>query len=627
MANQDIKYYGRDFDAIKQGLIEFTKAYYPETYTDFNEASPGSLFIDLAAYVGDVLGYYTDSNLKESLLLYAQERRNLLNIANAIGYKPKLSVPSIVDLDVYQLMPASGSGNTSQPDTSYALKIERGFEARSTGTNVVTFTVQKEIDFGIDSAQDPIEYSVYSIDNITGDPTYYLAKKQTRAVSARLLTTTVEIGSRERFTKILLANSDAAPIIAVESVIDGDGNTWYEVPYLAQDTIFEQVENRTAVDPNAAIYSTETPYLLRYKKVPRRFITRVSEDGLEIQFGAGISTSPDEELLATPEQIGLSLPTGKEDTDASIDPNNPLLTAAYGLAPSNTTLTINYYVGGGVNANVPSNTITEISAISTTNTTLPTNTPALNNTIIQSVVVNNPSAATGGRNEETIEEIRQNTLAQFASQNRAVTREDYIVRCYSMPSIYGSCAKAFITPDEQNNLATSDVGDKVSNPLALNLYTLGYDNNKNCIPLNAAIKSNLKNYLDKYRMLTDSINIRDAFVINIKVLFDIVPLPNYNSNDVLIRCIAKLKDFFQIDRWQINQPIIHSEVLMAILEVKGVQTASNIRILNVHSEGYSDVVYDTIRATSNGITYPSYDPAIFEIKYPDVDIEGKIISY
>jgi hypothetical protein len=613
MANRDIKYYGRDFEGIKQGLIEFTKAYYPESYTDFNEASPGSLFIDLAAYVGDVLGYYIDSNLKESLLLYAQERRNLLNIANAIGYKPKLSVPAMVDLDIYQLMPAMGVGAASEPNTAYALKIKRGMEVRSTGTSATTFTIQKTVDFSVNTVQDPIEFSVYSIDNGTGDPTYYLAKKQARAISGRLISTTVDIGAAERFTKFLLVNGEGAPIIGVDSIVDGDGFIWYEVPYLAQDTIFEQFENRATVDPDAAIYSAETPYLLRYRK--------------EIQFGAGLGTSPDEELLATPEQIGLALPTGKENTDASIDPNSPLLTAAYGLAPSNTTLTVNYFVGGGVQANAPSNTITEISAIDLTESNLPAGTPALNNTIRQSVVVNNPSAATGGRNEETNEEIRQNTLAQFASQNRAVTREDYIIRCYSMPSIYGSCAKAFVTPDEQNNLATSDVGDRVANPLALNLYTLGYDNNKNCIPLNAAIKSNLKAYIDRYRMLTDSLNIRDAFVINIKVLFDIVPLPNYNSNDVLLRCIARLKDFFDIDRWQINQPIIHSEVLMALLEVKGVQTASNVRISNVSSEGYSNVSYDTGRATVNGITYPSLDPAIFEVKYPDIDIEGRVTAY
>jgi hypothetical protein len=628
MANQDIKYYGRDFDSIKQGLIEFARAYYPDSYTDFNEASPGSLFIDLAAYVGDVLGYYTDANFKESMLLHAQERRNLLSIASALGYKPKLSVPAQVDLDVYQLIPASGSGDGSTPDIRYGLKIEPGLEARSTGTGI-TFTVQDAIDFRINNAFNPTEYSVYSIDNLTGNPIYYLAKKTVKAISAALQTQTFAITSRERFTKIFLPTSATTPIIGLESIVDSDGNTWYEVPYLAQDTIFERVENTAYNDPDAAVYSNETPYLLRLKKVPRRFITRVVEGGLEIQFGSGISNTPDEELLATPEQIAIATATGKADTDASLDPSNPLLTSTYGIAPSNTTLTVSYYTGGGVTANVPSNTITELTSINTSNSTLPTSTGTLNNTVIQSVIVNNTTAAAGGRNEETIEEIRQNALAQFSSQNRAVTREDYIMRCYSMPSIFGSVAKAFIAPDEQNNIGTSEVNDTVANPLALNLFVLGYNNAKQCSTVNRAVKTNLANYLDHYRMLTDSINIRDAYVINIGVKFDVLPSPNFNSNDVLARCIQRLKDHFNIDRWQINQPIIHSEIMMALLGVKGVQTVSNLAIQNLNSiaDGYSDVLYDIPGATKNGITYPSLDPAIFEVKFPDRDIEGRITSF
>ena len=628
MANQDIKYYGRDFDSIKQGLIEFARAYYPDSYTDFNEASPGSLFIDLAAYVGDVLGYYTDANFKESMLLHAQERRSLLSIASALGYKPKLSVPAQVDLDVYQLIPASGSGAESVPNTEYGLRIESGLEVRSTGTNI-TFTVQDVIDFKIDNSFNPTEYSVYSIDNITGDPIYYLAKKTVKAISATLQTQTYVIGARERFTKIFLPTSTTNPVIGLDSITDADGNIWYEVPYLAQDTIFEEVENTAYNDPDAAVYSSETPYLLRLKKVPRRFVTRVVEGGLEIQFGAGISNTPDEELLATPEQIALATATGKVDTDASLDPSNPLLTSTYGIAPSNTTLTVNYYVGGGVSANVPSNTLTDITSIVTSNSTLPASTPTLNNTIIQSVIVNNVVAAGGGRNEETIEEIRQNALAQFSSQNRAVTREDYIMRCYSMPSIFGSVAKAFIAPDEQNNISTTEVNDTVANPLALNLFVLGYNNNKQCATVNRAVKTNLANYLDHYRMLTDSINIRDAYVINIGVKFDILPIPNFNSNEVLTRCIQRLKDHFNIDRWQINQPIIHSEIMMALLGVSGVQTVSNLVIQNLNSvaDGYSDVLYDIAGATKNGITYPSLDPAIFEVKFPDRDIEGRITSF
>lgn len=628
MANQDIKYYGRDFNSLKQGLIEFTKAYYPETYTDFNEASPGSLFIDLAAYVGDVLGYYIDVNFKESLLVHAQERRNLLNIAASLGYKPKLSIPAQVELDLYQLMPATGSGTSSGPDTSYGLKIEAGMQVRATAQNII-FVSQNTIDFKINNAFEPVEYSVYSIDNITGNPTYYLAKKSVKAISADLQTTTIDIGSRERFTKVFLPNNPDNPIIGILDVTDSDGNLWYEVPYLAQDTIFEQVENTSYNDPEAATYSNEVPYLLRLKKVPRRFITRVMEDGLEMQFGAGTSNDPDEELLATPEQIGLTTPTGKADTDASLDPSNPIITSAYGIAPSNTTLTIRFYTGGGTKSNVPSNSITELVSVDTSKSTLPLGTPTLNNTVRQSLVVNNSVAAGGGRNEETIEEIRQNALAQFSSQNRAVTREDYIVRCYSMPSIYGSIAKAFIQPDEQNNVGTAEVNDTVRNPLALNLYVLGYNNSKQCAPLNMAIKSNLMSYLDRHRMLTDSINIRDAYIINIGVAFDIIPLPSYNSNEVLARCIERMKMHFDIDRWQISQPIIHSEIQLALLAVKGVQSVTHLEIQNINNsvDGYSNVYYDIPGATMNGITYPSLDPAIFEVKYPDRDIQGRIASF
>lgn len=626
MAKYDIKYHGRDFESLKKGLIEFAKAYYPETYTDFNEASPGSMFIDMAAYVGDVLSYYTDVNFKESLLLHAQERRNILTIASAVGYKPKMSVPSQVTLDVYQLMPASKSGVDSEPDRRYALRIEPGLEVKST-TNNITFLAANTVDFNVDNVYDPIEFSVYSVDTSTNEPLYYLAKKSTTAISAQLATAQVPIGSRERFTKLMLETSDDRPIISILSIVDSDGNEWYEVPYLAQDTIFQQVENTALYDPDSAVYSNDVPFLLKYKRVPRRFITRVTEDGLEVQFGAGMSIAPDEELLATPDQIGLALPTGKSDTDAVIDPSNPMLTSAYGLAPSNTTLTITYYIGGGVAANVPANTITDIVSVDATKTTLPASTPQLNSTVLQSIRVNNPVAAVGGRNEETNEEIRQNALAYFSAQGRAVTREDYIVRCYSMPAIYGSVAKAYITPDEQNNIGTEQVGDTVANPLALNLYVLGYDDNKRCTNLNTAIKNNLKNYIDRYRMLTDSINVRDAFIINIGVRFSVLPLPNYNGNEVLLMCIARLKEFFNIDKWQISQPIVTSEILVDLMKVKGVQMVSNLVIYNITEEGYSDVGYDIKGATKNGVVYPSLDPAIFEIRYPDADIQGKLTTF
>ena len=625
MPTKDIKYLGRDFDQFKEGLIEFAKVYYPTTYNDFNETSPGMMFIEMAAYVGDVLNYYIDSQFKENLVLHAQERRNLLDIASAFGYKPKLSIPSIVDLDIYQLLPATGTGTNVTADTTYGLIIDAGMQARST-VGQVEFTVPDIIDFTTSTYLSPTEINVYSVDQTTGAPNYYLAKKTVRAISAAQQTTTVTIGTAEKFKKILIS---ADNLIGIESIVDSDGNIWYEVPYLAQDTIFEKVTNTQLNDPDAAVYSNEVPYLLKLKKVYRRFITRIKENGIEIQFGSGVSSTPDEELLATPENLGLSLPTGKDDLDAAIDPASPLFTRSYGIAPSNTTLTITYLVGGGISSNVPSTTITEVINVNIQTQNLPSTTPVLNQQIINSLAVNNPIAASGGKSGESVDEIRQNTLAQFTSQNRAVTREDYIVRAYAMPPAYGSVAKVFITPDEQNNIGTTELNDTVANPLAMNMYILGYDNNKNVTVVNRAVKENLKVYLDTYRMLTDSINLRDAYIVNIGVDFDIITLPSYNANEVLLRSIDAMKSYFNIDKWQINQPININEIYNELLKVDGVQTVTKVAINNKNDSysGYSDVSYDIIGAIRNGIVYPSLDPCIFEVKYPNIDIKGRIATF
>lgn len=622
--SKNIPYLGRDFDSLKAGLIEFAKTYYPNTYNDFNEASPGMMFVEMAAYVGDVLNYYVDAQLKESLLLHASERRSVLSIANALGYKPKLSTAAEVEVDIFQLLPVSGSGIGAAPDPLYSLKVNPGMRVRST-VGSVEFIVREGVDFSNNTIQDPTEITVYSVDN-TGAPNYYLAKKTRKAISAERRTQQVVVSGTKKFYKFKIPDTT---VIGIESIVDSNGNSWYEVPYLAQDTVFEQVTNTAFNDPDAAVYSQETPYLLKLKKVPRRFITRVLEDGLEVQFGAGISSAPDEELLPLPENFGLTLPTGIQNLDISVDPQSPVFTGAYGVAPSNTTLTVTYLVGGGIEANVPSNTITEIVEVATDTSSFPISTPQLNAIINGSIAVNNRFAAAGGRSVEPIEEIRQNALAQFASQNRAVTREDYIVRAYAMPNTFGSVSKVYITPDEQANLATSEVNDTVVNPLALNMYVLSYNNSRQLTQTNRAIKENLKTYLSQYRMLTDSINIRDAFIVNIGFEFDVVILPNYNVNEVLARCVNELKSFFDIDKWQINQPIVYAEIAAILNDVEGVQSVTGMKITNLYdpTAGYSNIAYNIQEATRNGIVYPSIDPCIFEIKYPNSDIKGRSVGY
>lgn len=636
--SKDIKYLGRDFDSIKQGLIDFVKTYYPNTYNDFNEASPGMMFLELVAYVGDTLNYYIDSQLKESLILQATEKKNVLAIAAAMGYKPKVSVPSTVDLDIYQLMPASASGATAVPDTRYALRLNPGMRVKSTvDVNIPTvlenqpidFYIQDIVDFAINTADDPVEYTVYTYD-ANGFPEYILAKKKAKAVSAAPYTTTIPVGAPTKFFKFKIPFETTPPdFIGIDSIVDSDGNTWYEVPYLAQDTMFEQITNTAFNDPDAAVYSDEIPYLLKLKKIPRRFVSRIVDDGVEVQFGAGISTSEDEELLPTPDNLGVSLPTGKLDMDVSMDPNAPGVTKAYGIAPSNTTLTVTYLRGGGIQSNVASNTLTTIAGVDTSIAAFPNNTPTLNTTVLNSLAVNNPQAAAGGRAEETLDEIRQNALMQLSSQNRAVTREDYMLRALSLPPQFGSVSKVFIIPDEQNNLLTSDTQDTVANPLAMNMYVLGYDANRKIAKCNRAIKENLKTYISHYRMLTDSINIRDGYVVNIQVNFDIIPLRDRNANEVLLTCVDAMKDYFNIDKWQINQPIILSDIYNMLLTQPGVQTVTKVDISNLNdsSLGYSNIFYGIKEGTRNGIIYPSLDPMIFEVKYPDNDIKGRIATY
>lgn len=617
--SKEVRYLNRDFDQLKAGLIDFAKRYYPSTYNDFNEASPGMMFIEMAAYVGDVLNYYIDSQLKESLITQARERKNLLDLAQAFGYKPKISVPATVDIDVYQYMRATnnGLGVDAAPDEADAIKLAPGTILASS-YNGTQFIIQEEVDFSVDTYVSPRTISVAEIDPNDGSVLYYLAKKTYKAISATVNTMTVTFEQPQKYAKILVGGDN---IIGVQDIVDSDGNRWYEVGYLAQDTIFEKVLN-TPYNNNLYTDSASDPqYLAKLLRVPRRYITRTTERGIEVQFGAGVSSSPGEELLPTPENLSLSLPTGVEQTDTAYDPTSPLFTSAYGQAPSYTTLTVTYLTGGGVQSNVPSNTITTLAQAVFTST----NDAAIAN----SLAFNNPSAATGGRSKESNEEIRQNTMAQFASQQRAVTRNDYILRAYSMPATYGSVAKAFITPDDQENLSTSVVGDRLANPLALNMYLLGYDADKRLIPVNDTVKRNLKTYLGQYRMVTDSINFRDAFIVNIEVNLSIILYPGYNAGEAIANCIKELKEYFDTDKWQINQPIIYSDIYTKIMGVKGVQMISSLGFVNLHNEilGYSNAIYDLADATRNGIVYPSYDPCIFEVRYPDNDIKVRVAAF
>jgi len=622
--SKDISYLGKDYNQFKANLIQFAKQYFPDTYNDFNEASPGALFLELAAYVGDVLSFYSDNNLKESLLEQAAERQNIFDISKQLGYKPNNVVPAYVNLDIYQLVPATGTGDDVRPNFDYALSIQPGMRIKQSGGNAV-FRTLDSVEFAFSSSINPTEVTIYETDSATKLPTYYLLKKQAKAVSGDVKTSLFTFNEPIAYDKVVLPDSNVIEIISVE---ESDGDNWYEVPYLAQDTIFEEIANLLENDPDFVNYRSSAPSLLKLRKTAKRFISRLRSDNkLELQFGAGISDNNDEEIVPNPTNVGNGLSGVRRTVNVDIDPSNFLYTRAYGQAPSNTTLTVTYSVGNGVSDNVGIGTITEIDSVTYNEDINSTNNASIVNFVKTTLAATNPTPASGAKSADTLQDIKNNALANFATQNRLVTREDYIVRAYSMPAKFGSVSKAYIVPDDQ--ISQQDLEDtRVANPLAMNMYVLGFNSSKQLTQLNDAIKNNLKTYLGYYRMLTDAINIKDAFIINIGLEFEISVLSNYNSNEVLLNCINELKTYFDVDRWQINQPIIKSEVQQLIGRVPGVLSIINVYFKNKFDDalGYSGNIYDLAAATRNGVIYPSLDPSIFEVKFPNQDIRGRVVS-
>lgn len=600
-SNRDIKYINREFGDFRQSLIEHAKNYFPDAYNDFSPTSPGMMFIEMAAYVGDVLSFYQDNQLQETFLQHAKNPSNLYSLAYMMGYTPRASAAAETELTVTQRVAAVAPDYS--PNWNQTLTVSANSSVASTAAGNTNFLTLSDVNFSFSSSYDPTDVTVHSVDS--GNPAEYLLSKKVKASAGTIKTSTRTYTTAEKFATIEINDSD---ILGVLDVTDSDGNIWTEVPFLAQDSIFKKEANLNS-DSNLV------PNNIVLEKVPRRFVTRfTSKNILQLQFGAGIASQDDGEFLPNPENLTTTSLTAN-NLDKAYDPSNFLFSRTYGLAPSNTTLTIRYITGGGINSNAPANTITDQKEVTVT---------ADDTTYQGTLTFNNTSPASGGKDGDTIDEIRQNSLRAFAEQKRAVTLQDYSVRALSMPAQFGTIAKSFTT----QGISSSTPGKLLNaqNTLALNLFVLGYDNNKNLVSCSESLKSNLKTYLAEYKLITDSIDILDAYVVNIKPKFEISILPNASSRDVLLNCTNKLKEYFDISKWSINQPINLSEIYTLLDKVKGVQTVKNVEITNIAGGNYSQYEYDVKGATRDNVVYPSYDPCIFEVKFPNKDIEGRVIT-
>ena len=663
---KDIKYLNKDFTAFKDNLIEFSKTYFPKTNTDFSDASPGMMFIEMASYIGDVLSYYVDDTFKESLLTTSEDFENVISLAQFMGYKPKITSPATTQISVYQIVPAVGNGVLNTADKRFMLKIKDGMTVESK-TNAINFITTDIVDFS-DAVNR--EITVYQRDSITGEPTLYLLKKYVQAISATLEEEDISFGSYEPYRTIDLTSKN---VISIYDVRDINGNKYYEVPYLAQEMVFLDYPNTELNDPDLIQFKDTAPYIIKTLKTPKRFTTRINPDlSTTIRFGAGDPTASDEQLIPNFKNVGLGLPNSINRLEESFDPTNFLKTKTYGTSPSNTTITVKYYIGGGINSNVEANQLTRITGIEYDDdfSNLTSAQVGVYNSLKNSVAVTNEIPATGGRSSETIEEIRENALANFNSQNRAVTSKDYQIRVLSMPVKYGAIAKAFATADggldnnspasmlaspkklqefvdivmgfvdnstveritqrsqvetsiEQFLIGKSSNQNEKNNPFAINVYMLGYDVNGNLTQINRAVKENLKTYLNEYKMLTDGINMIDGFIINIGVTFEILCYDTFNKSEVVSKCIVDLKEYFNLDKWSFNQTINLNEIELLLANVEGVKSVPEVKITNKCGGQYAPNSYNIEAATKDKIVYPSLDPSVFEVKFPNSDIKGR----
>ena len=620
--SKQIQYLNKDFDGFKQKLLEFAQVYYPNTYNDFSETSAGLMLVEMAAYVGDVLAFYGDNQVQENFLEFAKQKRSLLTLAYNHGYFPQVTYASTVDIDVFQTIPSSVINGLVAPDFNYSLIIEQGAQIQSSNSTEVFFYIEDKVDFSISGSFDPTDISVYSLDS-NNQPNFYLLKKKVKATSGTLKTADFTFTAPEKFATVTIEDNN---IIEIVNVTDTDGNNWTEVPYLAQETVFSSVTNNAQNDPNLYQYNETTPYLLKLEKVPRRYVKRFkSDNSLQLQFGPGSSTNPDEVITPNTNNIGLGLPYGTNKLTTAWDPANFMYTKTYGLSPSNTTLTVEYLVGGGATSNVPANSLTNLYSgnISTFGSNLD---PALEASTIASLTFNNSKPAEGGGDGDSNEEIRKNAIAQYPTQLRTVTKDDYAIRALSLPAKYGTVSKVYVTNEASISTNRLTAEQKYDSNL-LTLYILSKDSNNKLIQADPAMKQNLSTYLAEYRMLTDGVAIKDAFVINIGINFDVILQPNYNNRLVINNCISALTDYFNIDKWQLNQPIILNNVRNVIDNVEGVQTVKKLEIVNKvgADDNYSEFAYDINGATINEILYPSLDPSVFELKFPEIDIQGKSV--
>ena len=631
----NVKYTSKDFSSIKTDLIEYTKSYFPDTYKDFNETSPGMMLIELSSYVGDVLSYYIDYNYKENLLSTATEKRNIRRLAEFLGYKTPNKTPSVARLRVQTTI--SADGTTGEPVFGEApSSIDSGLQIASNIDSEILFETTEEIDFTASGSSDPA-ISAPTLDT-NGEAESYTLTRYVRAVSGQTKTKTFSITSPTKFLELDLGESSVIEILNCE---DASGQKWYEVDYLAQEKVLKETHysdstEQTISGIRTSAYdqgeSTDTistvpiPYVAEYIKTNKKFTSKFDEDTqtYKVQFGNGLFRFSNSGSNVDPiEQAGITI-NGASISDIGMANNTIGNNLNLGETPSNTTMTFTYRVGGGANSNV------QVGELTTVN-----NAPAG-----VTISVTNDEPTVGGTDGQTVDEIRQNASAFFASQLRCVTKEDYTARILSIPQKFGSIAKCYVERLDGGVLLVS---------------ALSYNQDKQLVQTPQLVLQNIATYLNQFRMINDQVDfgftlrssLYSCYIVNFGVRFIINGDRRLNLTEIKLNVIETIKDFFKIERMQFRQSININDLQYNILGLDGVIGIKELSLFQEGTDEYAtgrilcslqadgDAVangengygfqYNFQNSLVDGIYRPSITPSVFELKNPNNDIYGKVI--
>lgn len=603
MRTRQLKYDSRTFPELKEYLLNYIKQYYPDYFSNFNDYSPEMMLLELGAVIGDNNNFYLDDRFKELFIQYCEEKESVFRNARSLGYKPKTVSVAVGNVQLSQLVPSKFEGGEYSPDYSYGAFVPINTIV-GTINNSNFYTTIENIDFSISNEKN-LDVVVDSVDEFD-NPTFYRIIKNVKVRSGEVKTKQINITSPTPNLSLMIDSN----VAFIESVTDSENNKWYEVDYLSQDIIFDSQETRNHGGQYLQ-YATETPFLLKVKRAPRRFeVFHKSNGECYLQFGSGtdfidnrIKRITNSDLLSTNEITSLNI-------NSTFIAENFINNDSYGLIPTNTILTIKYVTSRGEVDNTKANNVTNVVKIK------PVFGITVSNDIRQSFLVNNREPITGAEFLNTVEKIKYEAPMSYMSQNRCVTVRDYILRCKVLPEKFGKIDKVF-----------AELNDKTGH---VDIYVLSRNSDNKLSPTNSATLYNLSVYLEQFKMISDVIVLKNPFIINIGVDFTFISKYGYNKNEVLLNVSKKVEEFFNVDNLEINQGLNIELLKQKMYEADGVQYISEIQLHNKYDneEGYSGIEYDvTINGVNYdskvGVLYPPKDVGIFELKYPNKDIRGR----